>query len=55
VEIADLDPVQAELYYKELILHGFTPYMRDYEMVLYEPVDPNPKYGLVPRQPLPPL
>ena len=34
---------------KELLFHGFTPYMRDYEMVVYEPVDPGPKYGLVPR------
>ena len=49
VEIADLDPVPAELYDKELIFHGFTPYMRDYETVVYELVDPNPKYGLVPR------
>ncbi|HET9059898.1 MAG TPA: hypothetical protein VFN61_08245 [Acidimicrobiales bacterium] len=23
--------------------------MRDYEIIFYEPVDPNPKYGLVPR------
>ncbi len=37
VEMADLGPVLAELYDKELIFHGFTPYMRDYEMVLYEP------------------
>jgi hypothetical protein len=49
VEVADMDPVLAELYDKELIFHGFTPYMRDYEMVVYEPVDPNPEYGLVPR------
>jgi hypothetical protein len=43
------------MYDKELIFHGFTRYMRDCEMVVYEPVDPNPKYALVPRQPLPPL
>ncbi len=49
MEIADLDPVLADLYDKELVFHGFTPYMSDYEMVLYEPVDPNPKYGLVLR------
>jgi hypothetical protein len=49
VEIADLGSALAELHDKELIFHGFTPYMRDYEMVVYEPVDPNPKYGLVPR------
>ena len=29
---------------------GSRPYLRDYEMVVYEPVDPTPKYGLVPRQ-----
>jgi len=49
VEIADLGSALAQLYDKELIFHGFTPYMRDYEMVVYEPVDPNPKYGLAPR------
>ena len=49
MEIADLGSVLAELNDKELIFHGFTPYMRDYEMVVYEPVDPGPKYGLVPR------
>jgi len=35
--MSDLDPVLAEPYDRELIFHGFTPYMRDYEMVLYEP------------------
>lgn len=49
VEIADLNSVLAELDDKELLFHGFTPYMRDYEMVVYEPVDPDPRYGLVPR------
>jgi hypothetical protein len=49
VENADLDTVLAQLFDRELIFHGFTPYMRDYEMVVYESVDPNPKYGLVPR------
>jgi hypothetical protein len=29
--------------------HGYTKYLRDYEMVVYQSVDPNPKYGLVPR------
>jgi hypothetical protein len=49
VEIADLGLVLAELQDKELVFHGFTPYMRDYEVVVYEPVDRNPKHGLVPR------
>lgn len=49
MEIADLDSVLGELFDNQLIFHGFTPYMRDYEIVVYQPVDPNPKYGLVPR------
>lgn len=49
MEDAALDVVLAQLFDCELIFHGFTPYMRDYEIVVYESVDPNPKYGLVPR------
>lgn len=49
MERADLDSVLAQLFDRELLFHGFTPYMRDYELVVYESVDPNPKYGLVPR------
>jgi hypothetical protein len=48
VERADLDSVLAQLFDRELLFHGFTPYMRDYELVVYESADPNPKYGLVP-------
>ncbi len=58
-------PVQAELSDKELIFRGFTPYTRDYEIVVYEPVDPNPNtvlsrdtsvasLGTGPRPPSPP-
>jgi hypothetical protein len=32
-----------------LTYHGYTKYLRDYEMVVYQSVDPNPKYGLVPQ------
>jgi hypothetical protein len=38
-----------ELFDNELLHHGFTNYLRDYELVVYQSVDPNPKYGLVPR------
>ena len=49
MDSADLKSVLGELFDNELMFHGFTPYMRDYEMVVYQSVDPNPKYGLVPR------
>lgn len=38
-----------EMFDDELMFHGFTNYMRDYELVVYQSVDPNPAYGLVPR------
>ena len=38
-----------EMFDCELVHHGFTNYMRDYEFVVYQSCDPNPKYGLSPR------
>ena len=32
-----------------LVHHGFTNYIRDYEFIVYQSCDPNPKYGLSPR------
>ena len=49
MEIADLDPAVAELYKMELIFQDVRPSIGHYEMVVYEPVDPNPNCGLVPR------
>jgi hypothetical protein len=40
---AELD----EIFDAELLFHGFTPYMRDYELVVYQSVDPRSK--LAPR------
>jgi len=36
-----------ELFDRHLLFHGFTAYMRDYELVVYESVDP--RSGLAPR------
>jgi len=44
---ADLRAALDELFDRELIFHGFTPFMRDYDLVIYETVDP--RSGLSPR------
>jgi hypothetical protein len=38
-----------EVFDDQLVFHGFTRYVRDYELVVYQPVDPNNQAGLVPR------
>ncbi|HUB69696.1 MAG TPA: hypothetical protein VL984_04690 [Acidimicrobiales bacterium] len=45
----DLTAQLAELFDSQITFHGFTAYMRDYEVFVFQPVDPNPKYGLIPR------
>jgi hypothetical protein len=49
VEAALLNSYLKEMFDCELVHHGFTNYMRDYEFVVYQSCDPNPKYGLSPR------
>lgn len=49
MEAAELQEQLKEMYDCELVHHGFTNYMRDYEFVVYQSCDPNPKYGLSPR------
>jgi hypothetical protein len=49
VDEAKLTDGLKELFDKELLYHGFTSYLRDYELVVFQSVDPNPRYGLVPR------
>lgn len=46
---AEVERLLEEMFDCALIYHGYTKYLRDYEMVIYQSVDPNPKYGLVPR------
>jgi hypothetical protein len=41
MEDSELDRALQELFDKELLYHGFTNYMRDYELVVYQSVDPN--------------
>jgi hypothetical protein len=38
-----------QLHDNQLTYHGFMTYMRDYELIVYQPVDPNPTYGFVQR------
>jgi hypothetical protein len=49
VTIAEIEKQLEEMFDCALTYHGYTKYLRDYEMVVYQSVDPNPKYGLVPR------
>jgi hypothetical protein len=49
VDESQLDEGLEELFDNELLHHGYTNYMRDYELVVYQSVDPDPRYGLVPR------
>lgn len=49
VNDAELVDGLKEMFDNELVHHGFTNYLRDYEMVVFQSVDPNPRYGLVPR------
>lgn len=46
---AEIERLLEEMFDCALTYHGYTRYVRDYEMVMYQSVDPNPKYGLVPR------
>lgn len=46
---SNLQGLLDEFFDCQLVYHGYTSYMRDYERVVYQSVDPNPKYGLVPR------
>jgi hypothetical protein len=45
----DLTAQLADLFDNQITFHGFTAYMRDYEVIVYQSVDPNPRYALVPR------
>jgi hypothetical protein len=47
VSDAALQAALDELFDRQLLFHGFTPFMRDYELVIYESVDP--RSGLSPR------
>jgi len=49
VESSELAEALHRLFDRDLMYHGFTNYMRDYELIVYQSVDPNPRYGLVPR------
>jgi hypothetical protein len=47
--IEDIEEHLDEMFDCALTHHGYTKYIRDYEMVVYQSVDPNPKFGLAPR------
>lgn len=49
MEALELSEILNEMFDCELVHHSFTNYMRDYEFVIYQSCDPNPKYGLKPR------
>jgi hypothetical protein len=40
VEIAQLQPALDDVFDHALIHHGFTPYMRDYELIVHASADP---------------
>ena len=44
---AELQATLDELFDRQLLFHGYTPFMGDYDLVIYESVDP--KSGLTPR------
>ena len=47
MEISSLESALDELFDRELLFHGYTDYMRDYDLIIYESVDP--RSGLHPR------
>jgi hypothetical protein len=47
VNRTDLEALLGEMFDCELMFHGFTNYMRDYELVVYQSVDP--RSGKTPR------
>jgi hypothetical protein len=47
MEQGELDACLQEMFDNALLYHGFAPYMRDYEMVVYESTDP--RSGIAPR------
>jgi hypothetical protein len=49
MNLSKLEELLEEMFDCALTYHGYTPYLRDYEFVVYQSVDPNPQYGLVPR------
>ncbi|MGA8725201.1 MAG: hypothetical protein WB565_09155 [Acidimicrobiales bacterium] len=44
---SELKAALDELFDRQLLFHGYTPFMRDYDLVIYESVDPAS--GLSPR------
>jgi hypothetical protein len=46
---AEIEAHLEELFDCALTYHGYTKYLRDYEMIVFQSVDPNNKSGLAPR------
>src|ERR1700722_3920441 len=51
MDASDITTSLNRMFDRDLLHEGFSPGGRDYEMILYESVDPNPAYGLVPPHP----
>src|SRR5665213_2352696 len=49
MDVPEIEEHLKEMFDCALTYHGYTNYLRDSEMVIYQSVDPNPKYGLTPR------
>jgi len=48
MDASEISTSLGRMFDKDLLHESFSPGGRDYEIILYESVDPNPAYGLVP-------